>query len=67
MTNQVAVVMTVFSDPAQLSAMSGDLLPAPVVEPTDVADAVAFPASGEARDITGVTLPSTPAVQSCRD
>ncbi len=50
-------MMAVFSDPTQLSAMSGNLLPVPVVDAMDVANAVAFLASDKARYVTGVTLP----------
>ncbi len=46
-----------FADNPESSAMSGNLLPVPFVEPLDVTNAVLWLISDKARYVTGVTLP----------
>jgi NAD(P)-dependent dehydrogenase (short-subunit alcohol dehydrogenase family) len=46
-----------FAANSDASAMSGNLLPVPYVEPIDVTNAVLFLISASARYLTGTTLP----------
>lgn len=48
---------TVFAENPDSSAMAGNLLPVPFVEPLDVTNAVVWLLSDKARYITGVALP----------
>ena len=47
----------VFAENTDSSAMTGNLLPVPFVEPVDVTNAVVWLLSDQARYITGVALP----------
>lgn len=50
-------MVRIFEANPNSSAMSGNLLPVPFVEPVDVTNAVMFLVSDKARHITGVALP----------